>query len=189
MGPQSIESSKPQNPGCFLLQHGIIVVAHSQCCNSHVYDSDLQTSLMLSVNPVLPSVLFCLSVFNTISRLNSFYCPVRLKLKIISETCLIKVTRRRDRPLTSQWNDFCFTFSDSNRSFCYLTLSGRLGAVSSRKRWGEAPFFFLSVREKSGLVLVFLQDLLSVLLAWFNTCGSTVMHTGLFSGSESSTSQ
>lgn len=44
MGPQSIESSKPQNPGCFLLQikssqPGIVIVtAHSQCCNPHICD-------------------------------------------------------------------------------------------------------------------------------------------------------
>lgn len=70
-----------------------------------------------------------------------------IQLKMISETCSIKVTRRRDRSLTSQWNDFCFTFSDSNGSFCYLTLSGRPGTASSRKHWGEATFF-LSAREK-----------------------------------------
>lgn len=45
------------------------------------------------------------------------------------------------------------------------------------------------VRAKSRLFLVFLQVVFSVLLAWFNTCGSTTLHTGLFSGSESSTTQ
>lgn len=57
---------------------------------------------------------------------------------------------------------------------------------SSRKHGGE---FFFKCEGKSGLFLVFLQVVLSVLLAWFNTCGSTILHTGLFSGSESSTSQ
>lgn len=46
-----------------------------------------------------------------------------------------------------------------------------------------------SARGKRRLFLVFLQIALRVLLPWFNTCGSTTLHTGLFSGSESSTSQ
>lgn len=33
---------------------------------------------------------------------------------------------------------------------------------------------------KSRLFLVFLQVVLSVLLVWFNTCGSTAAHKGYF---------
>lgn len=54
---------------------------------------------------------------------------------------------------------------------------------SSRKLGGE---FIKKKCEggKSRLFLVFLQVVLSALLVWLNTCGSTTLHIGLFSGTE-----
>lgn len=143
-GTRDLKVSKAQN-----LKTQVVSCCSMESLLLHIHNAAIHTYMTQTCKLPLSFkwTLFChlyysASVFGTFSRLNSFYSPVRLKLKIISETRLIEVTRRRDRPLTSQWNDFCFTFSDSNRSFCYLTLSGRLGSVSSRKHWGEATFFF-----------------------------------------------
>lgn len=62
--------------------------------------------------------------------------------------------------------------------------------TSSRKhsyKFFFSFFFFVMCEGKSRLYLAFLQVVLNVLLAWFDTCGSSTLCIELFSGSEGST--